>query len=162
VIEQVTVWSGMDSKMAELLFVVDGLVMERNADIKDGASGIKREFSVARTPQQNGVAERKNKTLIDGCRGSLSLSLITDPYELVRGRTPLKTYGNLWVEEVEPRPRSEFERLLQQEKQTNSTNSFNTIGIPVSAAGPTFTNDDPSSPINAAEASNAFEEHLFE
>nr|GEW89465.1 putative ribonuclease H-like domain-containing protein [Tanacetum cinerariifolium] len=27
--------------------------------------GIRREFSVARTPQQNGVAERKNKTLIE-------------------------------------------------------------------------------------------------
>ncbi|GJV35944.1 putative ribonuclease H-like domain-containing protein [Tanacetum coccineum] len=61
--------------------------------------------------------------------------------------------------------RSEFERLLQQEKQTvhpNSTNSINTISTPVSAAGPSFTNDDPSSPVNAAEASNAFEEHLFE
>ncbi|GJY54816.1 putative ribonuclease H-like domain-containing protein [Tanacetum coccineum] len=36
------------------------------------------------------------------------------------------------------------------------------ISTPVSAAGPSFTNDDPSSPVNAAEASNAFEEHLFE
>ncbi|GJU11760.1 putative ribonuclease H-like domain-containing protein, partial [Tanacetum coccineum] len=27
--------------------------------------GIKREFSVARTPQQNGVAERRNRTLIE-------------------------------------------------------------------------------------------------
>ncbi|GKC72405.1 ribonuclease H-like domain-containing protein [Tanacetum coccineum] len=27
--------------------------------------GIKREFSIARTPQQNGVAERKNRTLIE-------------------------------------------------------------------------------------------------
>ncbi|GKF29277.1 hypothetical protein Tco_0095619, partial [Tanacetum coccineum] len=61
--------------------------------------------------------------------------------------------------------RSEFERLLQQEKQTvntNSTNSINTVSTPVSTAGPSFTNDDPSSPVNAAEASNAFEEHLFE
>ncbi|GKD85978.1 hypothetical protein Tco_1357132, partial [Tanacetum coccineum] len=49
-----------------------------------------------------------------------------------------------------------------QEKQTNSTNSFNTVGTPVSAAGPTFTNDDLSSPVNAAEASNAFKDHLFE
>nr|GEZ86544.1 ribonuclease H-like domain-containing protein [Tanacetum cinerariifolium] len=30
--------------------------------------GIKREFNVARTPQQNGVAERKNKTLIEVVR----------------------------------------------------------------------------------------------
>ncbi|GJW54855.1 putative ribonuclease H-like domain-containing protein [Tanacetum coccineum] len=59
----------------------------------------------------------------------------------------------------------------------NSTNSINTVSTPlsaagpsftnddpsspVSAAGPSFTNDDPSSPVNAAEASNAFEEHLF-
>ncbi|GKF60717.1 ribonuclease H-like domain-containing protein, partial [Tanacetum coccineum] len=27
--------------------------------------GIKREYSIARTPQQNGVAERKNRTLIE-------------------------------------------------------------------------------------------------
>ncbi|GJV75680.1 ribonuclease H-like domain-containing protein [Tanacetum coccineum] len=33
--------------------------------------GIKREFSVARTPQQNGVAERKNKTLIEAARTML-------------------------------------------------------------------------------------------
>ncbi|GJX36202.1 putative ribonuclease H-like domain-containing protein [Tanacetum coccineum] len=49
-----------------------------------------------------------------------------------------------------------------EEKKTNSTNSFNTVGTPVSAAGPSFTNDDPSSLVNAAEASNAFEDHLFE
>ncbi|GJS31264.1 putative ribonuclease H-like domain-containing protein [Tanacetum coccineum] len=30
--------------------------------------GIKREFSVARTPQQNGVAERRNRTLIKAAR----------------------------------------------------------------------------------------------
>ncbi|GJR74926.1 putative ribonuclease H-like domain-containing protein [Tanacetum coccineum] len=30
--------------------------------------GIKREFSVARTPQQNGVAERRNRTLIEAAR----------------------------------------------------------------------------------------------
>ncbi|GJX68183.1 hypothetical protein Tco_0303910 [Tanacetum coccineum] len=61
--------------------------------------------------------------------------------------------------------RSEFERLLQQEKQTvhpNSTNSINTVSTPVSTAGPSCTDDDLSSPVNAAEASNAFEEHLFE
>ncbi|GJW47174.1 putative ribonuclease H-like domain-containing protein [Tanacetum coccineum] len=33
--------------------------------------GIKREFSVARTPQQNRVAERKNKTLIEASRTML-------------------------------------------------------------------------------------------
>ncbi|GKB30871.1 putative ribonuclease H-like domain-containing protein [Tanacetum coccineum] len=36
--------------------------------------GIKREFSVARTPQQNGVAERRNKTLIEAARTMLAHS----------------------------------------------------------------------------------------
>ncbi|GKA75346.1 putative ribonuclease H-like domain-containing protein [Tanacetum coccineum] len=35
---------------------------------------IKREFSVARTPQQNGVAERKNRTLIEAARTMLANS----------------------------------------------------------------------------------------
>ncbi|GJS74667.1 ribonuclease H-like domain-containing protein [Tanacetum coccineum] len=34
--------------------------------------GIKREFSIARTPQQNGVAERKNRTLIEAARTMLA------------------------------------------------------------------------------------------
>ncbi|GKA14556.1 putative ribonuclease H-like domain-containing protein [Tanacetum coccineum] len=34
--------------------------------------GIKREFSVARTPQQNKVAERKNRTLIEAARTMLA------------------------------------------------------------------------------------------
>ena len=34
--------------------------------------GIKREFSVVRTPQQNGVAERRNRTLIEAARTMLA------------------------------------------------------------------------------------------
>ncbi|GJS48636.1 putative ribonuclease H-like domain-containing protein [Tanacetum coccineum] len=36
--------------------------------------GIKREYSVARTPQQNGVAERRNRTLIEAARTMLANS----------------------------------------------------------------------------------------
>ncbi|GJR63123.1 putative ribonuclease H-like domain-containing protein [Tanacetum coccineum] len=42
-----------------------------------GLKGIKREFSVARTPQQNRVAERKNRTLIEAARTMLADSLLT-------------------------------------------------------------------------------------
>ncbi|GKC39033.1 putative ribonuclease H-like domain-containing protein, partial [Tanacetum coccineum] len=42
--------------------------------------GIKREFSVARTPQQNGVAERKNRTLIEAARTMLANSLLPIPF----------------------------------------------------------------------------------
>nr|GEZ87935.1 putative ribonuclease H-like domain-containing protein [Tanacetum cinerariifolium] len=77
-----------------------------------GMKGIKREFSVPRTPQQNGIAERKNKTLIEAARTMLADSLLPipfwaeavntacyirvlvtkphnkTPYELLHGRTP--------------------------------------------------------------------------
>nr|GEZ50266.1 putative ribonuclease H-like domain-containing protein [Tanacetum cinerariifolium] len=75
---------------------------------------IKKEFSVPRTPQQNGIAERKNRTLIEASRTMLADSLIPipfwteavntacyvqnrvlvtkphnkTPYELLHGRTP--------------------------------------------------------------------------
>nr|GEX67918.1 putative reverse transcriptase, RNA-dependent DNA polymerase [Tanacetum cinerariifolium]GEY36301.1 putative reverse transcriptase, RNA-dependent DNA polymerase [Tanacetum cinerariifolium] len=77
--------------------------------------GIKRECSVAKTPQQNGVAERRNRILIEVARTMLAESklpttfwveavntacyvlnraLMTNPhnktsYELIRGRPPL-------------------------------------------------------------------------
>ncbi|GJZ68419.1 putative ribonuclease H-like domain-containing protein [Tanacetum coccineum] len=41
-----------------------------------GMKGIKREFSVSKTPQQNRVAERKNKTLIEAARTMLADSLL--------------------------------------------------------------------------------------
>jgi transposase InsO family protein len=40
--------------------------------------GIKRQFSVARTPQQNGVVERKNMTVQEMARTMLMDSKLTD------------------------------------------------------------------------------------
>nr|GEX47487.1 ribonuclease H-like domain-containing protein [Tanacetum cinerariifolium] len=42
--------------------------------------GIKKEFSVPRTPQQNGIAERKNRTLIEAARTLLADSLLPNPF----------------------------------------------------------------------------------
>nr|GEX66133.1 retrovirus-related Pol polyprotein from transposon TNT 1-94 [Tanacetum cinerariifolium] len=96
-------------------------------DLKNVApsGGIKREFSVARTPQQNRVAKRKNRTLIEAARTMLAELLLpttfwaeavnTDcyvqnrvlvtkshnktPYELLTGRSPnidfMKPFGCL-------------------------------------------------------------------
>nr|GEY22565.1 hypothetical protein [Tanacetum cinerariifolium] len=46
----------------------------RNKEMNDSCSrkGIKREFLNARTPQQNGVAKRRNRTLIEAARTILS------------------------------------------------------------------------------------------
>nr|GFA20933.1 ribonuclease H-like domain-containing protein [Tanacetum cinerariifolium] len=97
----------------------------RNKEMNDFCSrkGIKREFNNARTPQQNGVAERRNRTLIEAARIMLADAKLPvtfwakavnttcyvenrvlvnksqnkTPYELFNGRTPaigfLKPFG---------------------------------------------------------------------
>ncbi|GJZ06941.1 putative ribonuclease H-like domain-containing protein [Tanacetum coccineum] len=47
-------------------------IMKKLMDDLLPLEGIKREFSVARTPHQNGVAERKNRTLIEAARTMLA------------------------------------------------------------------------------------------
>ncbi|GJV33598.1 putative ribonuclease H-like domain-containing protein, partial [Tanacetum coccineum] len=92
----------------------------KNRDINEfcGLKGIKREYSNARTPQQNGVAERKNRTLIEAARTMLADSFLPNtfwaeavstacyvlnrvlvtkphnktPYELLTGKTPIISY----------------------------------------------------------------------
>ncbi|GJZ61657.1 putative ribonuclease H-like domain-containing protein [Tanacetum coccineum] len=83
-----------------------------------GSKGIKREYSNARTPQQNGVAERKNRTLIEAIRTMLADSFLPNtfwakvvstacyvlnrvlvtkpqnktPYELITSKIPIISY----------------------------------------------------------------------
>ncbi|GKA22662.1 putative ribonuclease H-like domain-containing protein, partial [Tanacetum coccineum] len=92
----------------------------KNRDIIEfcGSKGIKREYSNARTPQQNGVAERKNRTLIEAARTMLADSFLPNtfwaeavstacyvlnrvlvtkphnktPYELITGKIPILSY----------------------------------------------------------------------
>ncbi|GKD46137.1 putative ribonuclease H-like domain-containing protein [Tanacetum coccineum] len=112
--------------------------------------GIKREFSVARTAQQNGVAERRNRTLIKAARTRDNIVTVDVSRASDKDREDNQAI------------RSKFKRLLQQEKHIvhpNSTNSINTVSTPVSTTRPSFTNDAPSSPVNDARTS---EEHLFE
>ncbi|GJV09483.1 ribonuclease H-like domain-containing protein [Tanacetum coccineum] len=61
----------------------------REMDEFYGQKGIKREYSVVKTSQQNRVAERKNRTLIEAARTMLADSLLPiTPYELIIGRAP--------------------------------------------------------------------------
>ncbi|GJR83230.1 putative ribonuclease H-like domain-containing protein [Tanacetum coccineum] len=54
----------------------------KNKDVIEfcGSKGIKREYSNARTPQQNEVAERKNKTLIEAARTMLADSFLPNTF----------------------------------------------------------------------------------
>ncbi|GKE27652.1 retrovirus-related pol polyprotein from transposon TNT 1-94, partial [Tanacetum coccineum] len=75
----------------------------KNRDMLEfcGNKGIKQEYSNARTPQQNGVAERMNRTLIEAARTMLADSLlpttfwaeaVSTPYELLFGHKPIISY----------------------------------------------------------------------
>nr|GEX48140.1 hypothetical protein [Tanacetum cinerariifolium] len=68
-----------------------GKIKTGKLDFDDVYFCIKRECNAARTPQQNRVAERRNKTLIEAAR---TMALVTKPhnktpYVLIRGRPPL-------------------------------------------------------------------------
>ncbi|GJS73839.1 ribonuclease H-like domain-containing protein [Tanacetum coccineum] len=56
-----------------------------------GSKGIKREYNNARTPQQNGVAERKNRTLIKAARTMLADSFYPNTF----WAEALVSYGGL-------------------------------------------------------------------
>ncbi|GJZ83248.1 uncharacterized mitochondrial protein-like protein [Tanacetum coccineum] len=74
---------------------ITDVTMEQSSRIKLSEfceqKGIKREFSVARTPQQNGVAERRNRTLIEN-KVLVVKPHNKTPYELFRVRTPALSF----------------------------------------------------------------------
>nr|GEX78051.1 ribonuclease H-like domain, reverse transcriptase, RNA-dependent DNA polymerase [Tanacetum cinerariifolium] len=125
----------------------------KNDDLVEfyGLKGIKREYSNARTPQKNEVAERKNKTLIKATRTMLADSFLPTTF---------------WAEIVSTAcyvlNREELKKLKRQEKEandaarketthetqnanTNSTNLLNVVSTPISTAGPSRVqnNDEP-------------------
>ncbi|GJZ47885.1 putative ribonuclease H-like domain-containing protein [Tanacetum coccineum] len=67
----------------------EGEFKNREMDELCTKKGIKREFSNARTPQQNGVAERRNRTLIEAARTMVLVNKSQNktPYELFNGRS---------------------------------------------------------------------------
>nr|GFA68925.1 putative ribonuclease H-like domain-containing protein [Tanacetum cinerariifolium] len=126
----------------------------KNSDLNQfcGLKGIKREFSVPRTPQQNGIAERKNRTLIEAARTFLANSLLPIPlwaeavntacYVQNRGKSPVVTITG-------------FKDLNAEFKEcsNNSSNGVNADSSSVSTAGHNFINN--TNDFSAAGLSNA-------
>ncbi|GJU92006.1 putative ribonuclease H-like domain-containing protein [Tanacetum coccineum] len=151
------------------LFDVDSLTISMNyvpvvaGNKTNGIAGTRDNIVAGQAEKK--IEPEREYILIPFCTTDPLISQGTNDSEEDVGMKPTKVNESGASDkgkEDEQDTRSEFERLLQQEKQTNSTNSVNTVGTPVSVAGPSFTNDDSSSPVNAAEASNAFEGHLYE
>ncbi|GJS72307.1 putative ribonuclease H-like domain-containing protein [Tanacetum coccineum] len=138
----------------------------KNKDIIEfcGSKGIKREYSNARTPQQNGVAERKNRTLIEAARTMLADSFLPNTFWVRVSTASLKTddkrEGSREEEQVFM---DELERLKKQEKEayeeaealrkkfetlvikegaakSSSTNIFSTVSTPAKASSTNLVN----------------------
>nr|GEY00970.1 hypothetical protein [Tanacetum cinerariifolium] len=69
--------TGLENQLSLKVKVIrsDNRTEFKNNDLNQfcGMKGIKKEFSVPRTPQQNGIAERKNRTLIEAARTMLKI-----------------------------------------------------------------------------------------
>nr|GEX66552.1 ribonuclease H-like domain-containing protein [Tanacetum cinerariifolium] len=124
----------------------------KNSDLNQFCElkGIKREFSVPRTPQQNGNAERKNRTLIKAARTMLADSLLSipfwaeavntacyvqnrvlvtkphnkTPYELLHGRTPSIGNGPTWLFDIDGLTRTMNYQPVTAGNQSNPSAGF--------------------------------------
>ncbi|GJS55759.1 putative ribonuclease H-like domain-containing protein [Tanacetum coccineum] len=74
--------------------------------------GIKREYSNARTPQQNGVAERKNRTLIEAARTILADSFLPNTFWAEAVSTAC--YVLNWVLVTKPQNKTPYELVTSK------------------------------------------------
>ncbi|GKE20000.1 putative ribonuclease H-like domain-containing protein [Tanacetum coccineum] len=74
-----------------------------------GMKGVKREFSVAKTPQQNGVSKRKNSTLIEATRTMLADSFLPTTFWAEAVNT--SCYVQNWVLVTKPHNKIPYELL---------------------------------------------------
>ncbi|GJT38119.1 ribonuclease H-like domain-containing protein [Tanacetum coccineum] len=132
--------------------------------------GIRREFSVVRTPQQNGVTKRKNRTLIKAARTMLADSKLPTTFwaEAVNTacrkpalsfmrpfRCPVTILNTL--NHLDPgrerAQRNEFESVFGQDKDINGNSTYRMF-TPVNVAGSSYENLGGSIPVNAATFPN--------
>ncbi|GJV53689.1 hypothetical protein Tco_1449430 [Tanacetum coccineum] len=100
-----------------------------------------------------------NRTLIEAARTMLVDSKLPTTFWAEAVNTALRNQTNGIVGKRDNIVAGQAEKKIEPEQDINS---INTVSTPVSTVGPSCTNDDLSSPVNAAEASNAFEGYLFE
>nr|GEY74754.1 hypothetical protein [Tanacetum cinerariifolium] len=88
--------------------------------------GIKREFSVARTPQQNGIIERKNRIFIKAARTMLADSLLPIPFWAEAVNTACYVQNRVFV--TKPHNKTLYELLLGR---TSNIGFMRPFGYPV-------------------------------
>ncbi|GJV56311.1 putative ribonuclease H-like domain-containing protein [Tanacetum coccineum] len=111
----------------------------KNRDIIEfcGSKGIKREYSNARTPQQNRVAERKNMTLIEPVRSENQANKTIGSEEANHSAVKSSEAKNE-AEALRKEFAQDAEDLLLQAgaARATSTNTVNTVHTPISTTSP--------------------------
>nr|GEZ76458.1 hypothetical protein [Tanacetum cinerariifolium] len=157
----------------------------KNQDLNQfcGMKWIKREFNVPRTPQQNRIAERKNRTLIEAARTMLVDSPLPipfwaeavnttcyvqnrvlvskphnkTPYELLLGRTPSIGSGPTWLFDIDTLTKSMNYQPVTTGNQSNpSADPQNTDGdATFEVKEPEFEGRKPESEVHVSPSSSA-------
>ncbi|GJT15088.1 ribonuclease H-like domain-containing protein [Tanacetum coccineum] len=126
------------------------------------SGGIKREISVARTPQQNGVAERKNMTLIEAARTMLADSLL--PTTFWAEAVSIACYVQNRVLVTKPHNKTPYE-LLHEADLNNLETTMNVSPIPTTRIHKDHPKDQIIGDINSAtltrRMTNISEEHAI-
>ncbi|GJT39206.1 putative ribonuclease H-like domain-containing protein [Tanacetum coccineum] len=106
--------TGIENQMNHKVKIIrcDNGTEFKNNDMNQfcGMKGIKREFSVARTPQQNRVTERKNRTLIEAARTMLADSLLPTTFWAEAVNTTCYVQNRVLV--TKPHNKTPYELLL--------------------------------------------------
>nr|GEU94677.1 putative ribonuclease H-like domain-containing protein [Tanacetum cinerariifolium] len=91
--------------------------------------GIKREYSNARTPQQNGVAERKNRTLIEDVRTMLADSFLPTTFWTEAVNTACYVLNRVLV--TKPQNNTPYDLLIENQahKSVGPKEANNSAGI---------------------------------
>nr|GEX17576.1 ribonuclease H-like domain-containing protein [Tanacetum cinerariifolium] len=97
-------------------------IMNEFCEIK----GIRREVSIARTPQQNGVAERKNRTLIEAARTMLADSKVPTTFWAKVVNTACYVQNRVLV--IKPHDKTPYELFLGR---TTALSFMRPFGCPV-------------------------------
>ncbi|GJU56674.1 putative ribonuclease H-like domain-containing protein [Tanacetum coccineum] len=94
--------------------------------VPSGGESDQREFSVARTPQQNGVAERKNRTLIEAARTMLADSKLATTFWAEAVNTACYVQNRVLV--IKPHNKTPYELFLGRKPALSFMRPF---GYPV-------------------------------
>nr|GEV14380.1 putative ribonuclease H-like domain-containing protein [Tanacetum cinerariifolium] len=94
--------------------------------------GIKRGFSIPKTPQQNSIAERKNKTLIKAAKTMLADSLLPIPFWAeavntacyVQNKPNVAGSGPTWLFDIDSLTRTKNYQPVIAGNQTNPSTGF--------------------------------------